>query len=139
MVRYRSGTRRARGASGEGLFSWLRRRLLDRRRRDDRSGQVLFTARGSSRSAPDRPQDVTEQTAVSNPPAPPSPSPPPPPAEVVVPPPSGPRVRVHEARLDRRVAPVALSPSEAVRLADEGHGSLPRRGLPPDPEGPGGS
>jgi hypothetical protein len=48
-------------------------------------------------------------------------------------PPSGaPRVRVHEERLDRRVAPLELSPTEAVRLAREGRGSLVRRELPPD-------
>lgn len=43
-------------------------------------------------------------------------------------------MRVHGSRLARGVGPVDLSPSEALRMADEGRESL-RRELPPDPEG----
>lgn len=55
--------------------------------------------------------------------------------------PDEPRVRVHRGRLERRVAPLELSPTEAVRLAEEGRAGLSRRELPPDVEGddPGGS
>lgn len=46
-------------------------------------------------------------------------------------------VSVHADRLERGVEPLALSPTEALRLAREGRGSLVRRELPPDtaPEG----
>jgi hypothetical protein len=44
-----------------------------------------------------------------------------------------PEVRVHTARLDRRVGPLELSPTEAVRLATQGRPGLLRRTLPPDP------
>lgn len=43
-----------------------------------------------------------------------------------------PPVRVHEGRLERQVDPLALSPTEALRLAREGRSSLVRRDLPPD-------
>lgn len=46
--------------------------------------------------------------------------------------PSAPPVRVHEDRLERGVAPMELSPTEALRLATEGHVGLSRRDLPPD-------
>lgn len=48
--------------------------------------------------------------------------------------PSAPRIRVHEQRLDRGVAPMELSPTEALRLATEGPTGLSRRDLPPDAE-----
>jgi hypothetical protein len=44
----------------------------------------------------------------------------------------GPGVRVHADRLERRVGPLELSPTEALRLADEGPTGLSRRELPPD-------
>jgi hypothetical protein len=44
-----------------------------------------------------------------------------------------PGVRVHTGRLERRVGPLELSPTEAVRLATEGRPGLLRRSLPPDP------
>lgn len=49
-----------------------------------------------------------------------------------------PPVRVHTDRLGRRVAPMELSPTEALRLADQGRAGLARRELPPD-HGPRGS
>jgi hypothetical protein len=48
--------------------------------------------------------------------------------------PSAPPVRVHERRLERGVAPMELSPTEALRLATEGPTGLSRRDLPPDAE-----
>lgn len=45
---------------------------------------------------------------------------------------AAPPVRVHEDRLERGVAPMELSPTEALRLATEGHIGLSRRDLPPD-------
>ncbi|MTV26493.1 hypothetical protein FTX61_13880 [Nitriliruptoraceae bacterium ZYF776] len=44
---------------------------------------------------------------------------------------SAPTVRVHRGRLERGVGPLELSPTEAVRLAEEGPRAL-RRELPPD-------
>jgi hypothetical protein len=49
-----------------------------------------------------------------------------------------PDVRVHTERLGRGVGRLELSPTEALRLAREGRGSLVRRELPPD-RGSGGS
>jgi hypothetical protein len=43
-----------------------------------------------------------------------------------------PPIRVHTGRLERQVDPLALSPTEALRLAREGRASLIRRDLPPD-------
>lgn len=67
--------------------------------------------------------------------APAYPPPPPPPAPAGH---DGPDVRVHADRLERRVGPLELSPTEALRLADEGRTGLSRRELPPDPSRPGG-
>jgi hypothetical protein len=67
-------------------------------------------------------------------PAPPRPDQPPPhgaaPRDA-----TSPEVRVHEGRLDRRVAPMELSPTEALRLANDGPAGLSRRELPPDTSG----
>jgi hypothetical protein len=52
--------------------------------------------------------------------------------------PAPPSVHVHADRLGRGVGRLELSPTEALRLAREGRGSLVRRELPPDQE-PGGS
>jgi hypothetical protein len=41
-------------------------------------------------------------------------------------------VQVHRARLARQVGRLDLSPTEALRLAEEGRSGLSRRGLPPD-------
>lgn len=119
------------------LAAWLRR-LRTGSRPAQPSGQVLFTARGTRLSAVDRMRSANDgardaQVVAARPP-------PPPPAPTA---PAGersedttsrkePAVRVHQARLDRRVGPLELSPSEAVRLADQGPRGLARRALPAD-------
>lgn len=47
------------------------------------------------------------------------------------PPRATPTARVHRDRLDRRVTPLELSPTEALKLAEEGRSGLARRDLPP--------
>lgn len=115
-------------------FDRLRHAFRRRASSDDGTPGLTFTARTLPPETFGRPPSVVRGADPAHPPttSPPVAVPPTPALEPAPPDPAVP-VRIHQGRLDRRVAPLELSPTEALRLATEGPRGLSRRQLPPDP------